>query len=260
MTGEPLVLIHGFTGSARLWDPIVPLVESRHDVLVVTLAGHFEGEPIDDPSIATLADALERDLDRAGLETAHLVGNSLGGWMALELAKRGRARSVVGLSPAGGWAAGSPEQERVGRLFRRFERALKVGGRFAEPLSSRPGLRKLAMRDLLAHPERMPPAAALATIRGAAACEIVGPLIDAVDRDGPPTDFTSIDVPVRVAWGTADRILTYPRYWEPLKRILPPHTELVELPGLGHVPMWDDPQLVARTVLEATSRVSAAAA
>ena len=81
-----------------------------------------------------------------------------------------------------------------------------------------------------------------------------------VERDGPPKDFSAIEVPVRVAWGTADRILTYPRYWEPLKRILPAHTELVELPGLGHVPMWDDPDLVARTVREVTARSPAPAA
>jgi pimeloyl-ACP methyl ester carboxylesterase len=260
-SGEPLVLIHGFTATWKVWEPLLPALEKRHDVLALTLPGHFEGQSIEKPSIATLADALERDLDREGFETAHLVGNSLGGWMALELAKRGRARSVVALSPAGGWEANSRSQKRVEMFFRRTRIALKFAGPRARFLTSRPGLRKLALRDAMAHPERMSPRAAADMIHGGSKCEIVIPLMEAVGRDGPPTDFSGVDVPVRVAWGTADRILTYPRYWEPLKSILPPHTELVEMPGLGHVPMWDDPELVARTVLEVTARspVSAAA-
>ena len=209
--------------------------------------------------MVTLADALERDLDRAGFDTAHLVGNSLGGWMALELARRGRARTVVALSPAGGWEPGSREQARVAGLFRRNHKALRFAAPRADFLAGRPGLRKIALRDTLAHPERMTPRAAAETIRGAAQCEVYLPLMEAIERDGPPTDFRGVDVPVRVAWGTEDRVLPYPRYWEPLKRILPPHTELVELAGLGHVPMWDDPDLVARTVLEVTARTPAPA-
>ena len=260
MTGEPLVLIHGFTATASAWDALLPALRRRHQVLAPTLAGHFDGEPIDDPSVTTLADALERDMDRAGFDTAHLAGNSLGGWMALELARRGRARSVVAFSPGGGWEAGSSEQARVGRLFRRTHRALKIAGPRAELLASRPGLRRIAFRETHARPERMPPRAAADAIRGAAQCEVYLPLLEAIERDGPPTDFSSVDVPVRVAWGTRDRILTYPRYWEPLKRILPPHTELVELPALGHVPMWDDPDLVARTILDVTASRAAVTA
>ena len=262
MTGDPLVLIHGFSATARAWDPVVPALERRHEVLVTTLAGHHEGAPIEDPSAEALADALELDMEAAGFGTAHLVGNSLGGWMALELARRGRARSVVAFSPAGGWEAGSREQARIGRLFRRNHRGLKLVGPRAQSLTTRPGLRRILLRDTLSHPERMTPRAAADTIKGAARCEVYVPLMEAIERDGPPQDFRDIaaDVPVRVAWGTADRILTYPRYWEPLKRILPAQTELIELPGLGHVPMWDDPQLVARTVLEVTASAPVPAA
>jgi pimeloyl-ACP methyl ester carboxylesterase len=259
MTREPMVLIHGFTGTWEVWEPVLPALQEHHDVLAVRMAGHCGGEPLENVSAATLADAIERDMDKAGYETAHLVGNSLGGWMALELAKRGRARTVVALSPAGGWEAGSRYERRVRRFFQRMYHAVRFGGPRADFLASRPGLRRLALRDALAHPERMPPRAAAAMIRGAADCEAFLPLMEAVRRDGPPKDFSSIDVPVRVAWGTEDRILTYPAYWEPLQRILPAHTELVELPGVGHVPMWDDPDLIARTVLGVTARDPVAA-
>lgn len=259
MTREPLVLIHGFSATHEAWAPVLPGLERHHDLLPVRLAGHCGGEPIDDPTTAKLADAIAKDMDAAGYETAHLAGNSLGGWLALELARRGRARSVVAFSPGGGWERGSKEERRVRLLFRRTHASLRVGGPLADFLASRPGLRKLALRDALAHPERMPPRAAAATIRGAAECPAYIPLLNAIFRDGREADFTDVDVPVRVAWGTKDRILPFPRYWEPLRRALPPHTELVELPGLGHVPMWDDPELVARTVLEVTARAPVAA-
>src|SRR6476661_8295422 len=120
MDREPLVLIHGFTGTGRIWDPVVPLLAAHHDVHAPTLAGHCGGAtvPADaKASLTILVDDLEAQLDRAGLATAHLAGNSLGGWLALELAARGRARSVVCLSPAGGWESGSREERRIIAFF-----------------------------------------------------------------------------------------------------------------------------------------------
>ncbi|HEX8085186.1 MAG TPA: alpha/beta hydrolase [Solirubrobacteraceae bacterium] len=259
MSREPMILVHGFSGTWEAWEPLLPALEREHDVLAVKLAGHCGGEDLPDPSTTALADAIERDMDRAGYETAHLVGNSLGGWMALELAKRGRARSVVALSPGGGWEEDSREAKRVQAFFRRTYWSLKVGGPSADFLARRPRLRRFALRDVMARPERVPPRAAAAMIRGAAGCPAFLPLLKAIGRDGPPKDFRSIDVPIRIAWGTDDRILRYPAYWEPLRRILPASAELVEMPGLGHVPMWDDPDLVARTVLEVTARRPVAA-
>jgi pimeloyl-ACP methyl ester carboxylesterase len=102
-SGPPLVLLHGFTDTWRTWELVVPALERRHDVLAVTLAGHAGGPPIEraiDDDV--LADAVESAMDAARLDTAHVVGNSLGGYVALQLAARGRARSVAALAPAGG--------------------------------------------------------------------------------------------------------------------------------------------------------------
>ena len=77
---------------------MLPALERRHDVLAPTLPGHAGGPPLDgEVDDALIADAVERAMDDAGFETAHLVGNSLGGYVALQLAARGRARSVVAL-------------------------------------------------------------------------------------------------------------------------------------------------------------------
>jgi pimeloyl-ACP methyl ester carboxylesterase len=104
----PLVLLHGFLGTRATWDAVLPALEARHDVLAPALPGHAGGPPL--PPGAAPADAvvdtLERTLDDAGIGTAHLVGTSLGGYLALRLAARDRARTVVAFAPAGGWAPG----------------------------------------------------------------------------------------------------------------------------------------------------------
>src|SRR3954447_16134817 len=163
MAAEPLVLIHGFSGTAAVWEPVLPALQEHHDVTAVTLLGHCRGAAFADgvtPSFDALADGIERDLDAAGIEKAHLVGNSLGGWLALELAHRGRALSVVALSPAGGWEPGSKEDHRLQPYFKFLHAALKVIGPRAEAFSKRPGLRKIALRDVASFPERIPPRAA----------------------------------------------------------------------------------------------------
>src|SRR4051794_34385946 len=113
-TGSPMVLLHGFTDTWRTWELVLPPLERRHDVLALTLAGHLGGPPL--PAAAgpdTMADLVEAAMDAAGFATAHLVGNSLGGHLALQLAARGRARSVVALAPAGGWAEGDESFREV---------------------------------------------------------------------------------------------------------------------------------------------------
>jgi pimeloyl-ACP methyl ester carboxylesterase len=106
------VCLHGFIDTWRTWELVLPALEAHHDVLALTLAGHAGGPEIEGPiSDAVLADEVERAMDAAGLQTAHLVGNSLGGYVALQLAARGRARTVVALAPAGGWAQGDDSYE-----------------------------------------------------------------------------------------------------------------------------------------------------
>src|SRR4051794_14446403 len=106
-SGTPLVCLHGFTDTWRTWELVLPALQERHDVLAPTLAGHAGGPALPaDVDGDTLADHVEAAMDAAGFATAHLVGNSLGGYLALQLAARGRARSVVALAPAGGWDEG----------------------------------------------------------------------------------------------------------------------------------------------------------
>jgi pimeloyl-ACP methyl ester carboxylesterase len=257
--GEPLVLIHGFSGTWPIWQPVLPALTARHDVLAATLPGHHGGPRFDDGvqvSVEAITDTVERQLDEAGFETAHLVGNSLGGWIALDLARRGRARSVVGLAPAGGWTAGTRHEKRLKTLFVRLHRMTSLGEPFIDTIARRPGLRKLAFRDICRHGERLTPDAAAASMRGLLGCEVYFDLMDAVTRDGPPRWLGEVRAPVLVAWAEHDRILKEKGYSEGLRAI--PGVQWTTLPGCGHVPMGDDPELVARTILDFTSAAGTA--
>jgi len=261
--GTPLLLIHGFSDTWRGWKPVLPLLERHHDVLAATVAGHYEGAALPDgaePTTAALADALERDMDAAGFETAHIAGNSLGGWLALELAARGRARSVVALAPAGGWERDPRIERRLGRLFRMNHCLARRSAPYADRLMRRPRIRRLSFRDVAVHPERIPPAAAAHMIKGVAGCDVYQAFIELTLRDGFPPSLAPIACPVRIAWSERDRIIL-PRaeYQTRLSRLVP-DAEVITLAGVGHVPMHDDPELVARTITEVTARVDAGSA
>src|SRR4029078_5870010 len=142
---EPLALIHGSSGIPAMWEPMLPALEERFDVRPLGLAGHFGCSPLThnaEIGAKALFDALERDMDEAGFETAHICGNSLGGWASLELANRGRARSCVALSPAGGWEPGTEAEKRLQRLFTRLYKSSQWADKRAEKLFLRPGVRK----------------------------------------------------------------------------------------------------------------------
>jgi pimeloyl-ACP methyl ester carboxylesterase len=253
-----MVLIHGFSASWGIWRPLLPALERHHDVLVPPLLGHSGGPEYLAESPATpdaMADALERDMDSAGFERTHLVGNSLGGWLALELAARGRALSTTALSPAGGWNHGGRETKRLGRMFRQNYRLLKLLGPGGAQLMRRRRFRALALRDVAVRPADVPAALAVEMTQAAAACAIYLPLLEHLTSTGFG-ELAAIDSPVQIAWGTKDRILPWPGYAERFRRMTP-QARWVELQGLGHCPMLDDAPLTTNTILELTQRLDA---
>lgn len=70
--------------SARAWDTVAPLLARNYDLLVPTAAGHRGGRRLDHASIGALTDVTEQLLDDRGLDTVHIAGNSMGGWMGIE--------------------------------------------------------------------------------------------------------------------------------------------------------------------------------
>jgi pimeloyl-ACP methyl ester carboxylesterase len=245
----PLLLVHGFAATGRVWEPVVQDLEKSFEVLAPTLPGHFEAEPFPAgvaPGIKALADWLERRLDAVGWASAHVVGNSLGGWLALELAKRGRARSVVALAPAGGWRPGSREARRTERMLvtrRALGRPLLP---YAERLCGSTLGRRLLFGHFSAHPERLDPARATYGFRASMECPAYLELVRA-GKDEHARDLDQIRCPVLLAWPAKDRTLPFARYGRPLSDAMP-FAELRTLHDVGHVPMLDDPSGIAQLV------------
>lgn len=257
--GSPLVLLHGINMTWKIWRPVVPALEEQHTVLAPTLAGHLGGPGLvaGAHGIGPVADAVEEMLDRQGIDRAHLVGNSLGGWVACELAQRGRAMSVVAFSPAGAWDTRAAQQ-RIVRLMRLTRRSAQWSS--TRNLMSRPGLRRAALGLALERGDLIPNDVALQMVEETRACLLLEGLLRWIDQHGSIDRF-DIDsaCPVRLVWPVADRTIPYEPYGR-VYRDLIPHAELVPLRGVGHVPMYDDPRLVSRTILEFTARVPAASA
>lgn len=252
--GEALVLLHGFTDTWRGWTPVLPMLERHHTVFAPTLPGHYGGEPFPAGtriSIATTLNMLERQLDEQGIERAHFAGSSLGGWLSLELAGRGRALSVVGICPAGCWERG-PAPRMVLLYFRRNDLLFKVGRPLLATVASRPRSRALALRELIRRPLGVSASAAYTMFTGAANCVVVPDAIRLAAAGDMFGDLPKTDCPVRIAYSTGDRLIRWPAHYTMIRRQLP-DADYVALEGLGHLAMWDDPELVARTILEVTA-------
>jgi pimeloyl-ACP methyl ester carboxylesterase len=237
--GEPLVLIHPLGGTRIVWEPVIPLLAATHDVIAPDLPGFGQSSALPDhqpPTAARLARAVADFLDTLGIESAHVAGNSLGGWVALELERLGHARSVTAIAPAGLWSR--PLGPRPGPNVRALGRALVP----LLPLLLRSRrLRALALSGSFAHPERVPARAA----RRLASAYQRAPAFEEANRLMRSSTFTleQTDVPLTFAWPEHDRLIARPRN-------LPAWVRSVELPGCGHVPMWDDPPLVARVIMD----------
>jgi pimeloyl-ACP methyl ester carboxylesterase len=260
--GEPLLLLHGFTGTWHHWRPLLGGLAAHFEVIAPTLAGHDGGPPFAESgplTFASSADHLERHLDEIGVGTTHVVGNSLGGALALELAKRGRARSVVALAPAGGWVEGDGEAKRLARFFARQRRMTRLSAKRIPLVMGRPLSRRFALRDVMCHGELVSPADAVDLALTSLRCAVAPKAIEAAraDRGLSLQDLDRIACPVLLASPEFDRILPAERHAPRFRREIP-GVESRMLPGCGHVPMWDDTQLILSTIIDFVGRQASA--
>jgi pimeloyl-ACP methyl ester carboxylesterase len=254
-SGEPVVLLHGFTAAWRIWHPILADLVARYEVIAPTLPGHHGGPayPADQPiTFGHSTDAVERLLDELGVGVAHFVGNSMGGGIALELAKRGRARSVVALAPAGGWSRSDGEGPHIGNFFARQIKMLRRTHAWSERIMRRPGTRRLAFREIMRHGELVSPADAASISQAALSCSISQRAIQALLADEAGLtigDLDRIACPVLLATPQFDRVLPGSRHASRYRREIP-GVRAITLPGCGHVPVWDDAKLVTKLIVD----------
>lgn len=245
-SGEPLVLVHPLGADRGVWEPVMDRLAARHDVIAMDMPGFGESPelPADVPATAAgIAAEIAATLDSLDVGHAHVAGISLGAWVALEFAKTPGCLSVTGLCPAGFWARPlGPRPEAA----RGTARAL-VG--LLRPLLQTERGRRLVLRGSIAHPERVPPAAAYRLVRAYA----LSPGFERANAEMRKTLFTGfeeIDAPITLAWADRDRLVSPPRS-------LPETVHTAVLRDCGHVPTWDDPDQVAGVILAGAARAAA---
>ncbi|MCL6673635.1 alpha/beta fold hydrolase [Streptomyces panaciradicis] len=247
-SGAPLLLLHGIGHHRQAWDPVVDILATEREVITVDLPGFGASPGLPDGlayDLATTTAVFGAFCEALELDRPHVAGNSLGGLLALELAREKLVRSVTALSPAGFWS----EAERryafgVLLAMRRISQRLPLP--LVERLSRSAAGRTMLTSTIYARPGRRSPDAVIAeTLALAGATGF-----DATLRAGTAVQFTDDipDLPVTVAWGTRDMLLVR-RQGVRAKQIIP-RARLVRLPGCGHCPMNDDPALVARVILD----------
>ena len=249
--GDPLVLIHGIGSRWQMWEPVIDRLVAERDVIALDLPG-FGASPMPPPGTppgaGSLASLVAAFLGELGVARPHVAGNSLGGLIALELARRGEVRSATAISPAG--FASRPEMAGArSSLWLSVRAARRLASRADTVLATRPG-RGLALGLFVAHPTRLPARDAAASVRalaGAPWFDATLPTIRAREFEGGEM----ITVPVTVAWGDRDRLLL-PRQGRRAARAIPA-ARMVTLRGCGHVATYDDPAQVAAVLLEGSA-------
>jgi pimeloyl-ACP methyl ester carboxylesterase len=249
--GEPLVLIHGIGSRWQMWEPVIDGLRTHRDVIAVDLPG-FGASPMPPPGtppgVDSLVSLVADFLGELGVSRPHCAGNSLGGLVVLEMARRGVARSANALSPAG--FANGPEMLSARVSLWLMVRAARWMAPRAEAVTARPRARALVFGQVVAHPTRLTPHDGAESIRALAGA----PWFDATLPAIRPFEFTDtgpMSVPVTISWGEKDRLLL-PRQAARAQRAIP-GVRMVTLHGCGHIPTYDDPAQVTNVLLEGSA-------
>jgi pimeloyl-ACP methyl ester carboxylesterase len=263
-SGEPLLLLHPFTLSHDVWHDVVPLLSDDYDVAAMTLPGHWGAPKLRrrDMCIRGYADAIEAFLDELGWQTCHVAGNSIGGWLGLELARRGRVRTLTAIAPAGGWTRLSVAQLLAGFKFLLLAPLALLGWLTGDVGRHIASIRNLAIKVAVHDPRKVPRERADNFIRASSHCPSYMPFLNylwADLRDGGIRDLQEISVPTQLVFCDKDWLLPEPRYGRMFREGLL-DAPVVTLPDVGHVPMLENPNLVAETIRTHLERTSPDAA
>ena len=244
-SGSPVVLLHPLGADRHVWDEVAALLAAHHEVITVDLPGFGASPPLPaavTPTPAALAEAVAGFLAEHGITDPDVAGNSLGGWVALELALAGKVNSVTAIAPAGLWSR--PLGPKPG-----FARTLSRAGRplIGAATRTRAG-RRLLLTGAVARPGAVKPRVAAHLIRSYATAPDFT-RVNAAMRRGVFAQLAEIEVPVTLVWPEFDGLIARPRR-------LPRTVVSVELPAAGHIPMLDQPAAVA----ELLERVAASTA
>ena len=246
-SGPPVVLLHGVGHRWQAWRPVIDRLALEFELIACDSPGFGGSAPLPDgvgPAIPAYVEAFEEFFARQGLNRPHVAGNSMGGAIALELARRGSAASATALSPAGFW---TPAERRYCQSSLIPLQAIPRAARPAllRLARSRAG-RRLLLAQLIARPGRVPGYEAVATLEDLWAAPAFKGAVRAFDQYQFTAGHELDDVPVTVAWGNRDRLLIHGRQAPRARRMLP-RARHVSIDA-GHLPYYDDPGAVAEVI------------
>ncbi|MFG1794258.1 alpha/beta fold hydrolase [Nocardia sp. NPDC049149] len=251
-SGDPLLLLHGFMLSPHCWEQTAARLSSQCEVFAPAFAGHWGGEPADGWSvdIHALADRIEDQLDELGWRTCHIAGNSLGGWVGVELARRGRARTLTLIAPAGGWHIPSLAQLRTCLKFLSLVPVIQIGKRLGGFAINNPVIQRLALLPLSKNAAAVSRRDTAAAITATLNCPAMLSIIVGTARGPEQEDLSTLQTPVRLLLSEYDRVIPNRAYARRYLKELPDSADRIVVHGVGHVPMLEAPDRIATLIAE----------
>lgn len=232
--GAPLVLLHGYPLDHTIWKEVVPLLEDDFDLILPDLRGFGQSDLVQEQySIADMAVDVAALLDELGIEKTYIAGHSMGGYISLAFVRNYPER-VLGLGLIASQALGDTPERRDGR-YASAEEIMRTGvGPVVENMT----------------PKLTPNEEVQAAVRPVISEQQPVGLANAMKAMAERLDSTLVvpafPFPVVLVHGTADELIPVDRARE-IKAALKP-AYLVELPGVGHMPMLEDPRETAETL------------
>jgi pimeloyl-ACP methyl ester carboxylesterase len=266
-SGEPILLLHPFLCSQNVWRTVAAQLADtgRFEVYAPTMVGHHGGRRSHTWLLDThaLVDDIERRMDELGWKTAHIVGNSLGGWVGFELERRGRARTITAIGPAGGWSQHS---------LTKYETVLKfvlggpvlIAARLTGPrILKLPFARRIATLPVSGPADGPSDADLQDLVVDATHCSAYLQLLVKTLRLPGLLELANLGAPTQLVLCSRDRVFPTPRGNKYFLRHMPKDTKVVRLEGFGHIPMLEAPgpiaDLITSFVDEHSARESNAA-
>ena len=253
-SGEPILMLHPFLCSQNVWKTVAEQLADtgRFEVYAPTMVGHNGGVPATSwlMDTAVLVDDIERRMDELGWQTAHVVGNSLGGWVAFELERRGRARTLTGIAPAGGWSQHSPTKYETVLKFVLGGPALLAARLIGPRILDLPFGRRIATlavsgpADGPSHPDLV------ALLDDATHCTAYLQLLVKTLRLPGLLELANVAAPTQLVLCEKDRVFPSPRATKYFVEHLATDATVTRLDGLGHIPMLEAPGRVTELIAD----------
>jgi pimeloyl-ACP methyl ester carboxylesterase len=244
-TSQPLVFVHGLSGCWANWLEQLPALAAEHRVITLDLPGFgYSPMPAEQISISGYARLLDRLLGELQIDAAAVIGNSMGGFIAAELAIAfpQRVERLVLISAAGISTTGHPGSMRAVPVFRRLETVLAASGAWvaskSETVARRARLREALLNVVTRHPSRLPAALAAEQLRGAGKPGFLQGLQAVLDYDIRER-LPEIACPTLIVWGDGDRLIPV-RDADVFAELIPDSRKVI-FEDTGHMAMLERP-------------------